>query len=115
LEQASPDKQADIIGAYQRALKRNPRFLPARLALARYLIEHDNQNYAFQLLQDGLGYSYRQISPAYLQLLEMNFAAATSMGDNELASHLSGLLVISRQDYAAMLSAQRRNKIFNPY
>jgi O-antigen ligase len=115
LEQTSPDKQTDIIDAYQTALQRNPRFLSARLALARYLLKHDNHDYALQLLQDGLGYSYRQLSPAYLELLEMNSAAAISMGDNELANHLSGLLEKSRQDYATMLSAQRRNKIFNPY
>jgi len=115
LEQASPDKQMDIIDAYQAALKRNPRFLPARLALADYLITHDNHDDAFQLLLDGLAYSYRQVSRAYLELLEMSSSAALSMGDTELASHLSGLLATSRQDYAAMLSGQRRNKILNPY
>ena len=115
LEQTSPDMQNQIIEAYQAALMRNPRFLPARLALADYLIRQNNQAYAFQLLQDGLAYSYRQISPAYLRLLEMNSAAAKSTGNIKLADHLSGLLENSRQDYAAMLSAQRRNKIINPY
>jgi O-antigen ligase len=115
LEQKSPDKQNQIIEAYQAALIRNPRFLPARIAAARYLIEQDKQDHAIQLLQDGLAYSYRQISPAYLQLLEMNSAVAISTGNIELANHLSGLLENSRQDYAAILSAQRRNKIINPY
>jgi hypothetical protein len=115
LEQISPDKHFDIISAYQTALKRNPRFLPARLALARYLIARGNHDDAFQLMQDGLGYSYRQLSPAYLELLEMNSAMAISKGYNDLANHLSYLLAKSRQDYAAMLSRQRGDKIINPY
>ena len=115
LQQASPETQTDIIDAYQTALKRNPRFIPARLALARYLLEHDKHDNAVQLLQDGLGYSYRQLSPAYLQLLEMNSAAAIRMGNDELANNLSGLLAQYRQDYAAMLSKNRSNKILNPY
>jgi O-antigen ligase len=115
LEQASPDKQLEIINAYQTALKRNPRFIPARLTLARYLIKHDHQEHAFQLLQDGLAYSYRQLSPAYLELIEMTLAAAVSTGNIELAEHLSGLLTISRKDFAAMLSGQRQQKILNPY
>ena len=115
LEQASPDSPTEIIDAYQTSLKRNPRFLPARLALAHYLIEHDKNDYAFQLLQDGLAFSYRQLTPAYFQLLEMNSAAAISMGNNELANYLNGLQEKYRQDYATMLSEQHRNKIVNPY
>lgn len=115
LEQASPDKQTDIIAAYQTALSRNPRFLPARLALATYLLEHDNHDEAFQLLLDGLAYRYRQLSPAYLELLEMTLAAAVSMGNNKLVDYLSGLLATSRKDYATMLSGQSHNKILNPY
>ncbi|WP_455220068.1 O-antigen ligase family protein [Kaarinaea lacus] len=115
LEQASPEMQTDIIVAYQTALKRNPRFIPARLALARYLIKHDDQDHAFQLLQDGLAYSYRQLSPAYLELVEMTSAAAVSMGNTQLADYLSALLATSRKDYTTMLSGQRQQKILNPY
>ena len=115
LEQASPDKQADIIAAYQTALKRNPRFLPARLALAEYLLQLDNKDEAFQLLLDGLAYSYRQLSPAYLELVELTSAAAVSRGNTELADYLTGLLAKSRKDYATILSRQRQQKILNPY
>ena len=115
LEQAAPDKQADIINAYQSALKRNPRFLPARLALVHHLNEHNQQDYAYQFLQDGLGYSYRQLSPAYLQLLELGSTAALSRGNSELADHLSGLLTQYREEYADILSEDRANKIINPY
>jgi O-antigen ligase len=115
LEQASPENQLEIIKAYQTALKRNPRFIPARLALARYLIKHDDQNHAFHVLQDGLAYSYRQLSPAYLELVEMSLAAAVSVGNSELADHLTGLLTKSRKNFSAMHSGQRQQKILNPY
>ena len=115
LEQATPDKQLEITRAYQAALNRNPRFIPARLALARYLIKHDNQEHAFQLLQDGLAYSYRQLSPAYLELVEMTSSAAVDTGNTELADYLSGLLATSRKDFAAMLSRQDQHNIINPY
>ena len=115
LEQATPDKQLEITRAYQAALKRNPRFIPARLALARYLIKHDHQEHAFQLLQDGLAYSYRQLSPAYLELVEMTSSAAIDTGNTELADYLSGLLATSRKDFAAMISRQDQRNIINPY
>jgi O-antigen ligase len=115
LEQDPVATKAVIIESYQTALKRNPRFIPARLALARYLLAHDNIDEAFQILQQGLVYNYRRLNPAYLQLLEMNYAAAISLKDKDLAKALSSMLEISRQDYAVMLSAQRHNKIINPY
>jgi hypothetical protein len=79
------------------------------------LLAHDNIDEAFQILQQGLVYNYRRLNPAYLQLLEMNYAAAISLEDKDLAKALSSMLEISRQDYAVMLSAQRHNKIINPY
>ena len=115
LEQTSPAAQSKIIQAYQTALQRNPRFLPARLALARYLLAHDKQKLAQQILWEGLGYSYRQLSPAYLELLEMSWSLAEQTGFHEMADRLSDLLDASRHDYAAMLSNQRSNKIINPY
>jgi O-antigen ligase len=115
LEMVSPDTPATIIQAYETALDRNPRFLPARTALARYLTRHGQQEKAQQILWQGLGYSYRQLSPAYLELLEMSLAMANQMGNQELATQLTNVLVKSRQNYAAMLSAQGRNRIVNPY
>ena len=115
LEQTSPTAQSKVIQAYQMALQRNPRFLPARLALARFLLAHDKREQAQRILWEGLGYSYRQLSPAYLELLEMSLALAEQTGFHELAARLSKLLDGSRHDYAAMLSNQRSNKIINPY
>ena len=83
--------------------------------MAQYLLELDNKDEAFQLLLEGLGYSYRQLSPAYLELVEMASTAAVSTGNTELADYLSGLLASSRKDYAAMLSQKHQQKIFNPY
>ena len=111
LEQASPEKQADIIDAYQAALKRNPRFIPARLALAQYLLEHDRNDETYQLLREGLGYSYRQISPAYLELIDMTRVLVLEMGNNELANQLAQ----ARQDYARMLSRQGQHKLLTSY
>ena len=115
LEMVSPDTPTTIIQAYETALERNPRFLPARTALARYLIKHDQPELARRYLWNGLAYSYRQLSPAYLELLEMSLAMANQMGNKELATQLTTVLVKSRQDYASMLSAQGRNSIINPY
>jgi O-antigen ligase len=115
LEQTSPTEQTKVIEAYQTALQRNPRFLPARLALARYLLAQDKQEQAQQILWEGLGYSYRQLSPAYLELLEMSSVLAEQTGFHEIAARLSDSLEQSRHDYAAMLSNQRSNKIINPY
>jgi thioredoxin-like negative regulator of GroEL len=115
LEMVSPDSPPTIIKAYETALERNPRFLPARLALARYLTAHGQREQAQQILWQGLGFSYRQLSPAYLELLEMNLATANQSDNHELASQLTNALMNSRQGYAAMLSAQKRNSIINPY
>jgi O-antigen ligase len=116
LEMVSTDTTpATIIQTYETALGHNPRFLPARLALARYLITHGQQEQAQQILWQGLAYRYRQVSPAYLELLEMNLAMANQMGNKELATQLTNVLVKSRQNYASMLSAQGHNSISNPY
>ena len=115
LQQYSPDKVMEIIEAYQTALDRNPRFIPARLALVNYLQERENYDLAFQYLRDGLAYSYRQISPAYLKLIEMTSSSARQRGNDELANYLSGLLAQYQQDYAAMLSDERQSKIINPF
>ena len=115
LEQISPDRPNTIIQSYITALERNPRFLPARTSLARYLIDHDQQDLAQRYLWEGLAYSYRQLSPAYLELLEMNLTMANQSGNHKLATALSKMLVKARQDYTAMQSAQGRNKIINPY
>ncbi len=111
LEQASPEKQADIIAAYRAALKRNPRFIPARLALAQYLLEHDKNDETYELLREGLGYSYRQISPAYLELISMTRALVLEMGNNELANRLEQ----AQQDYARMRSRPQQQQVLNPY
>ena len=83
--------------------------------MARYLLEYNNDDYAFQILQDGLAYRYRQLSPAYLQLLELTSVVASKMGNAELANDLAGLLKQYRQDYEAMLTEKRRDRIINPY
>lgn len=115
LEQASPDQHAAIIDAYQMALTRNPRFLPARLALARYLFTHDDHDHAYQILLDGLGYSYRQLSPAYLELLEMSSAAAMRAGNSIQANQLADMLAQARLDYASMRSRPHQQQMLNPY
>ena len=114
-EQLAPEHETLIIQAYQQALTRNPRFLPARLALARYLKAHGQEQEAFQVLLQGLEYRYRQLSPAYLELLQMGSAQAAQMHQPELAEQLAELLTDYRQDYAAMRSGLRDNHILNPY
>ena len=115
LEQASPEKHMVIIEAYRTALRRNPRFIPARLALAQYLLAHDKMDETYQLLREGLGYSYRQLSPAYLELIDMTRVVVLEMGNNELANYLAELHATSKQKYAAMPKQQRDNKILNLY
>ena len=105
----------EIIQAYETALRRNPRFIPARLALVHYLHQQDKDELAFEWLQDGIAYRYRQLSPAYLQLLEMTSILARQRGEDELANSLSKLLAQYRLDYATMLSTKRRHEIINPY
>lgn len=115
LQQGHPQAQNEIIEAYQTALRRNPRFIPARLALVNYLHSHDKHDLAYQWLQDGIAYRYRQLSPAYLKLLEMTSVSAGRRGEEELAKTLSNLLAQYRQDYTRMLSDKHRIKIDNPY
>ena len=115
LEQSSGNLKSEIIEAYQTALIRNPRFLPARIALARYLIKQDKNDAARQLLQAGLNYSYRTVTPSYLELIELNHAAAVRVGDTELAHNLSALMNTHEQNYAVMQSHDGQSKIINPY
>ena len=114
-EQASTYSQAEIIDAYQTALNRNPRFLPARIALARYLVQLNNDDAANDLLQAGLDYSYRQVTPSYLELIELNHAAAEQTGNTELAYNLSELLIQYQQFYTVTQSDGDQNISINPY
>ena len=115
LQQAVLQAPQEIIQAYETALRRNPRFIPARLALVHYLQEHGHDELAFQRLKDGLAYRYRQLSPAYLQLLEMTSILARQRGEDELAYSLTNLLAQYRLDYATMPSTERHHEINNPY
>ena len=115
LEQAVPTNQAEILDAYQTALRRNPRFIPARLALARYLIKLERTDAAEQVLQAGLKYSYRDVTPAYLELIDLNYSVAVHMGNSDLAQNLSALLDKYQQVYNNKLTDKRQSKIINPY
>jgi hypothetical protein len=79
--------------------------------LAQYLLENDRNDETYQLLREGLGYSYRQISPAYLELIDMTRVLVLEMGNNELANQLAQ----ARQDYARMLSRQGQHKLLTSY
>ena len=115
LEQLQHNKNAEIIDAYQTALIRNPRFLPARIALARYLLNLKKYDVADQLLQEGLSYSYRHVTSSYLELIELNHSSAVRRGNTEQARNLSALLKEYQQIYAAIQSNNVANKITNPY
>ena len=115
LEQAVPTNQAEILDTYQTALHRNPRFIPARLALARYLIKLERTDVAEQVLQAGLEYSYRDVTPAYLELIDLNYSVAVHMGKSGLAQNLSVLLDKYQQVYNNKLTDKRQSKIINPY
>ena len=115
LEQAVPTNQAEILDTYQTALHRNPRFIPARLALARYLIKLERTDGAEQVLQAGLEYSYRDVTPAYLELIDLNYSVAVHMGNSGLAQNLSALLDKYQQVYNNKLTDKRQSKIINPY
>lgn len=115
LQQLDPEQESAIVQTYQLALRRNPRFLPARLALARYLKERGHEEDTYQVLLQGLNYRYRQLSPAYLDLLQMSSTQAKQMQQTELAIQLNELHAKYRQDYANMRSRQRSHHISNPY
>ncbi len=114
VEQYPETDKTEIIDAYQTALSRNPRFLPARIALARYFIKLDIHDAANQLLREGLELSYRQVTPSYLELIELNHAAAERTGNTELAHNLSAVFNKYQQIYAGMQSHGDQNNIINP-
>ena len=115
MEQTKPTNQAEIIATYQTALNRNPRFLPARIALARYLIKQDRTDAAEQVLQAGLEYSYRDVTPSYLELIYLNYTVAVHMGNSDLAQNLSALFDKYQQLYNKKLTGKLQNRITNPY
>jgi hypothetical protein len=114
-EQTMPTNQSEIIDAYITALSRNPRFIPARIALARYLIKQNSTDAAEQVLQAGLEYSYRDVTPSYLELIDLNYTVAVHMGNSDLAQNLSALFDKYQQVYNNKLADKFHSRIINPY
>jgi len=62
-----PEQQAEY--AWRRALRKDPRMLKARMALARHYLERGEKGKALALLEDGLRWPYPGAQPLGLYLL----------------------------------------------
>ncbi|MDZ7803402.1 O-antigen ligase family protein [Thiohalophilus sp.] len=89
-----------IIDDYRQALQNNPRFLPARLALARVYQRREQPEQAFAILQAGLDYPYHSLSRELLDYVQLTAEIATQTGHDELATQLQQRLEQFRQAYA---------------
>jgi len=87
-EQTLPDRPLPVVAAYANALKLDPRYLPARVALARYLIKLDDSEMAMQILREGMAFRYRGLSPTFMDYVSLSIEVARQQGEMKLASDL---------------------------
>ncbi|MHA1569405.1 MAG: O-antigen ligase family protein, partial [Alphaproteobacteria bacterium] len=100
LELLHPDDRAAVIAAHEKALQVNPRYLPARLGLARYLAAQGETEPAYAVLQAGLGYTYRRLNPTLLEYIAMTRSYAEALDDPQLARTLASRLEELRAENA---------------
>jgi O-antigen ligase len=85
LESSRPE---DAVTYYQQSLIRNPRFLPARLALARLYQREAKTQQSFSILSAGLDYSYQSLTQDLLDYIQLTADTADALGQDELAVQL---------------------------
>ncbi|MDY6980579.1 MAG: tetratricopeptide repeat protein, partial [Pseudomonadota bacterium] len=96
------------ISNYRQALQNNPRFLPARLALARAYQAQKQPEQAFAILQAGLNYPYHSLSRELLDYVQLTAEIATQTGHDDLATQLQQRLEQFHQAYAQQSTQQKR-------
>lgn len=97
-----------VIADYRQALQNNPRFLPARLALAQVYRRQEQPEQAFAILQAGLDYPYHSLSRELLDYVQLTAEVATQTGHDELGAQLQQRLEQFRQAYAQQSTQQPR-------
>jgi len=88
---------------YQEALRRNPRFLPARLALGRIYQKQGKLQPSFDILSAGLDYPYQSLSQDLLDYVQLTANTANMLGKTELAARLN-------HQYARFLKMYRQQQ-----
>ncbi|MFP3874580.1 MAG: O-antigen ligase family protein [Thiohalophilus sp.] len=105
LQHGDPDAAA---GYYRQALKSNPRFLPARMALARHYRQQNRPDEAFAILKKGLDYPYHSLSRDLLDYMQLTAQLAAQSGERELAARLEGRLEQFQRAYELQQQQGRR-------
>ncbi|MDZ7661481.1 O-antigen ligase family protein [Thiohalophilus sp.] len=105
LQDGDPDTAAAY---YRKALKSNPRFLPARLAIARLYRTEDRPEQAFAILKKGLNYPYHSLSRELLEYMQLTAQLAAQSGERELAARLEGRLEQFQRAYELQQQQGRR-------
>jgi len=86
LEMSRPE---DAVTYYQQSLSRNPRFLPARLALARLYQSEGKVQQSFVILSAGLDYTYQSLTQDLLDYIQVTANTANMLGQPDLAARLN--------------------------
>ncbi|TDY03838.1 O-antigen ligase family protein [Thiohalophilus thiocyanatoxydans] len=93
---------------YRQALKNNPRFLPARMALARHHRQQNRPDEAFAILKKGLDYPYHSLSRELLDYMQLTAQLAARNGEKALATRLQDRLEQFQEDYERQQQQGRR-------
>jgi hypothetical protein len=83
---------------YARALKLNPRFYPARLSYAQFLLDRGRRSEARQLLEDGMRHWYfpsEAVLPYYLLTAKLRFQAGEKEQGKLLQQKIEEILLAS--------------------
>ncbi len=88
-----------VLRFYQDALHKNPRFLPARLALARLYQEHGKFQQSMDVLNSGLDYPYQSLSEELLDYVRLTADTAAQLGKQQLADKLMSRYEQLREAY----------------
>jgi len=109
-EQLYPEKQGEIINLYDKSLRIDPRYLPARLAKADYLISLNQPELAYQVLESGINYNYKKLNPAFLNYLSLYQKMAELRGNEELAKTLQQRLEKYEKKYIEREQLKRQTE-----
>lgn len=94
-----------VIHFYQEALHKNPRFLPARLALARLYQQHNKFQKSLAVLTAGLDYPYQSLTRDLLDYIQLTAETAAQQGKQVLADKLSARY----KEYRELYQLQQKN------
>ena len=82
-------KSEAAVQEWKAALRHQPQYLPARIALAKYYLQRNRVREAMEILKAGFIYPYKPTNPHLDEYSELSIRTARAIGDEALAERLA--------------------------